>query len=466
MTLIVRRASCGVLTLSFFVSLFLSGGWTQTIEWTRQLGTGMQDKGQRVSADRFGNVYISGYTEGRLGNQSFGGFDAFLSKYDAGGTLQWTQQFGTDANEFSYGVSADDDGNVYISGSTSGSLGGPLAGITDAFISKYNASGALLWARQLGTSAADHAYGASADHSGNVYISGFTQGDMAGPNKGDYDAIVSKYNSDGELQWTRQLGTNRFENGLGVSADGLGNVYITGLTEGFLGTSFPGGDDAYLAKFNAAGTWLWTRQLGTTTYDWSGSVSADTLGNVFISGVTRGNLEGKSAGPDDAFVAKYDSDGSLQWTRQFGTVRADGSQGVAVDGSGGVYVTGITNGDLITGSRDAFVGKYDASGTLCWMRQVGSVEYEESKGISFDGSGSIYITGYTFGQLGGANQGLEDAFITKFVEVPEPNITLQMTLMIVVGFYRRRIKGGARRWGKRTSANVECSVWVVAYMRY
>ncbi len=129
----------------------------------------------------------------------------------------------------SYGVSADGLGNVYISGYTDGSLGGPNAGGTSMrFSAKYDASGTLQWTRQLGTSGSDCGYGVSADGLGNVYISGYTEGSLGGPNAGGWDAFVSKYDASGTLQWTQQLGTSELDYGGGVSADGLGNVYISG----------------------------------------------------------------------------------------------------------------------------------------------------------------------------------------------------------------------------------------------
>ncbi len=107
--------------------------------------------------------------------------------------LQWTEQLGTGSDDYSYGVSADSLGNVYITGDTTGSLGGPNAGLRDAFLAKYNASGALQWTEQLGTGSSDHSYGVSADSLGNVYISGRTDGSLGGPNAGGADAFVAKY---------------------------------------------------------------------------------------------------------------------------------------------------------------------------------------------------------------------------------------------------------------------------------
>jgi hypothetical protein len=123
--------------IGFFPLLTLKA---QNLEWVRQLESDFYDESRSVSTDSLGNVYISGYTI--LGA---GGSDAFVSKYDALGSLQWTRQLGTTGRVESYGVSADALGNVFISGTTEGSLGGPNAGhsYTDAFVSKYDASGNL-----------------------------------------------------------------------------------------------------------------------------------------------------------------------------------------------------------------------------------------------------------------------------------------------------------------------------------
>lgn len=203
----------------------------QTVDWIRQLGTSANDYSYDVSVDGMGNVFISGRTEGDLGGINAGRRDAFVSKYDINGNFDWTRQLGTAANDESYGVSADGMGNVFISGWTSGDLGGTNAGDYDAFVSKYDASGNLDWTRQLGTSAGDYSYDVSADGMGNVFISGYTLGDLGGINAGDGDAFVSKYDMNGNIEWTKQLGTSTSggqTGSTGISIDGLGNVFISG----------------------------------------------------------------------------------------------------------------------------------------------------------------------------------------------------------------------------------------------
>ena len=278
------------------------------LEWTRQLGTSAREDNYGVSADGLGNVYISGYTQGSLQGSNAGARDAFVAKYDAAGARLWIKQLGTTVDDRGWGVSADGIGNVYLAGTTAGGLQGANLGGTDAFLTKYDATGALLWTRQLGSTADDDGRNVYADGSGNVYISGFTSGSLQGSNAGLTDAFVSKYNSSGTLQWTRQLGTTSTDYSYGVTADASGNMYISGTTSGHFQGSGAITEDAFVAKYSSAGVLQWTQQLGTTTTaDRNFTVAADTLGNVFISGVTNGSLQGTNSGGFDAFVAKYDS---------------------------------------------------------------------------------------------------------------------------------------------------------------
>ena len=159
------------------------------LQWTRQLGTSGQDDGWGVSPDGLGNVYISGWTDGSLGGPNAGSSDAFVSKYNADGNLQWIRQFGTSLGDNSLDVSADDSGNVYISGGIAHNLPGqPVAG--DAFLAKYDANGNSQWMRQLGTSGTiSGGGGVSTDGLGNIYLVGETTGSLGGPNAGSYGCV-------------------------------------------------------------------------------------------------------------------------------------------------------------------------------------------------------------------------------------------------------------------------------------
>lgn len=417
-----------------------------SLQWVRQLGTRSHDVGASVSADGTGSVYISGYTAGNLGGTYAGDLDAFVSKYNAAGSLQWTRQLGASSFDVSSGVYADGMGNVFISGYTNGNLGGTYGGSADAFVSKYDAAGNLQWTRQLGSSAYDNSGGISADGLGNVYISGLTSGNLDGTGAGNNDAFVSKYDANGSLQWTRQLATLSDGSSYRVSADYQGNVYISGSTYANLGGTNAGGIDALISKYDADGNLQWTRQLGTSSDDSGYGVSADRLGNVYISGYTKGSLGGTNTGGSDVFTSKYNAAGNLQWTRQLGTSSDDFSNFVSADGLGNVYISGFTDGSLggtSGGGRDAFISKYDMAGNLQWTQQLGTSLEDAASGVWADGLNNIYISGVTYGSLGGTNAGDADAFLVKYADtVPEPGAFNFILVVLIQNFglgSRRRV---------------------------
>ena len=428
----VRPLSCFGAVLA--ISAVLSTIPRAAGNWVRQIGTSGSDSGLGLTIDQIGNVYISGSTEGSLVGQNAGLHDAFVTKFDADGSLLWTQQLGTIDNDNAEGVSSDALGNIYISGTTYGSLGGPNAGEEDAYVAKYNSNGSHQWTRQLGTNVADGGTDVSADGLGNVYISGYTRGGLGGPNPdGSYDAFVAKYGSDGSLKWTRQLVDTTW--GEAVAADGVGNVYISGFNRQTY--------NAFVAKYDANGSLLWTRQFGTSSdEEQAKGVAVDGLGNVYISGVV--DIPGPTGYiPSDAFVAKYDAAGNFQWSHQFGTTDFDHSWSVAADGLGNAYVAGST-GHNLGRLNDAFVAKYDADGSQQWFHKLGSTgSVEDSKSVATDGLGNIFLAGSTDGSFAGSSAGSFDAFVTKFSEssIPEPSTLLLAGLAVVPIVLKRRGRG-------------------------
>jgi hypothetical protein len=437
--------ACAVFCLVMTPASAYSGG-----DWSRQLGTGVDDGALAISADGLGNVYISGFTRGSLGGPNAGSGDAFVSKYDAAGSLLWTQQLGTAENDVSFAVSADVLGNVYISGVTEGDLGGPNVGTVDAFVSKYDANGDLKWTRQLGNTFDDLSWGVSADDAGNVYIVGQAFGGLFEPQEAGSDTFVSKFDAAGNLLWTREPRTSYRDILYGVSADHHGNVYATGDTAGVFGHSTRSGElDAFLIKLDEHGNSHWIRQFGTAGVDQSFGVAADDFGNVYVAGGTNGDLGGTSAGGYDAFVQGYDAAGNLRWTTQFGTSGFEQCNAIATDGLGNIYVSGFTEGELggglNAGPYDAFVSKIDARGNLVWTRMFGSNADDRSHGISTDDQGNIYLAGITLGDLFSANQGDNDVFVVKIGDaIPEPASWLQAVCATAAIIWAHRFCGSVK----------------------
>ena len=423
-----RCVFVGVYFVAFFASIALpTPARTQTIQWTRQFGSADEDGASGVAVDTTG-VYVIG-TVGVIiggalpGQTSSGGMDAFVRKYDPMGNVVWTRQFGSRGTDEAIAVAVDATG-VYVAGDTNGTLPGQTSsGFTDAFVRKYKPDGNELWTRQFAsTRGGVVAEGVAVDATG-VYVVGRTSGTLPGQDRaGGNDAFVRKYDGNGTELWTRQFGTSDSDQATGVAVDATG-VYVAGATERTIpGQIFARDTEVFVRKYDPSGTEQWIRQFGTLVTDWAEGVTVDATG-VYVVGWTSGDLGRDRAGGIDAFVRKYDANGTAQWTRQFGTTTSDRASAVAVYATG-VYVAGDINGTLPgqdrAGGSDAFVRKYDASGNAVWTRQFGSASTDWASAVAVDATG-VYVVGLTFGTLPGqTSAGRQDAFVVKLAATSAP----------------------------------------------
>lgn len=432
-----------LLAKSLFFTLVLLGGAVAlaavpTVEWVRQSGGDDSENSYSVAVDAAGNVYIGGYIRGPIEGGNTGSPDAFLAKFNSSGNQLWNKRLGTSSYELSYSIAVDAAGNAYITGFTGGSLGGVSA---SSFLAKFDSSGNELWIEQIGVGERDSSRSVAVDADGNVYISGTTDGSIGGINAGLRDAFLMKIDSNGNEQWTKQIGTAGIDIGISVAVDTTGNAYLSGYTYGDFEGVNAGLTDAFLAKFDSSGDELWTTQIGTNNDDFGISVAADAAGNVYLSGYTYGSLGGASAGGSDAFLAKFDSSGSELWAEQIGASGLDESHSVAVDAAGNAFISGRTRGSLggaNAGDMDGFLTKFDSSGSLLWTEQVGTSKYDASWSVAVDAAGYAYVTGSTYGDIGGPNAGALDAFLIKYRIVPEPTAAVMAVVAGVAGLVGRR----------------------------
>lgn len=344
--------------------------------WVRQVGaSGGHTYGQAIKTDASGNIYLTGYTDVAISGQTLqGSQDYFIAKYDTDGNLLWTREVGasggtTEGN--SIGTSLDSD--VYITGDTSvGISGQTLQGGTDYFIAKYDVSGNLIWTREVGASGGTTiGSGITVDSTfdKNVYITGRTNRGISGQTQsGDVDSFVTKYTSDGDLVNTIQFGASggTTTRGLSIVANSTcGCLYVTGSTDTAIFGSQNGRVDYFLAKYDYSLSFAWGTQVGASGgYSVGTGVSADTMGNGYIAGYTTVGISGQTQiGEENYFIAKYNSEGILQWGYQAGG--KDGTTnayGIATSPLGGSYITGISNvgvmGQSLIGNYDYFVVSY------------------------------------------------------------------------------------------------------------
>ena len=393
-------------------NITLYAKWTLKWAGTKLLGVAGKDtEAYGVATDANGNVYVAGYTTGGLdGNTLTGTTDFFLTKYDSSGTKIRTKLLGVAGKDTeAYGVATDANGNVYVAGYTTGGLdGNTLTGTTDFFLTKYDSSGTKISTKQLGTAGKKTgANGVAVDANGNVYVAGYTYGGLDGNTlMGASDYFLTKYDSSGTKVRTKQLGVaGAYTYANGVAVDANGNVYVAGITTGGLdGNTLIGAQDFFLTKYDSSGTKVRTKQLGAAGIDVIATgVAVDASNNVYVAGYTDGGLDGNIlAGSQDSFLTKYDSSGNKVSTKQLGVAGGGTSAyGVATDASSNVYVAGITTGGLdgntLTGGYDLFLTKYDSSGSKVRTKQFGAAGvYPQAFGVAVGGvDGDVFLTGYT-----------------------------------------------------------------------
>ena len=325
----------------------------------------------------------------------------------------------------------------------------------------------LDWAEQAGGTSYDIGHGIAVDGLGNSYVTGFFEnsadfGDITLTSAGGRDIFVAKYDASGALLWARQAGGGFYDCGNAVAVDGSGNSYVTGFFGGSadfgdITLNSAGYDDTFVAKYDASGTLLWATQTGGISFDRSYGIAVDVSGNSYVTGSFEdsadfGDITLNSAGAADIFVAKYDASGTLHWAKQTGGISFDRSYGIAVDVSGNSYVTGYFEGNATFGAgephettltsvdeSDIFVTKHDTSGALVWATQAGGTSIDRGYGIAVDGLGNSYVASYfegnaTFGageavQAGSihaaqaaattlTSEGISDIFVAKYGDVP------------------------------------------------
>jgi hypothetical protein len=321
---------------------------TQNVLWTMQLpmlaGTVQI---LQAAVDSAGNFLIAAMNS-----------QGFVNKYDPSGTLLWSTQGAWQIQSFVVGPQDD----VYAVGSLVSSTN---ANLTDTYIARYDASGASQWFREYPTADGESAKHITLDGAGNIYIAGTKE------LPGDPTSVVTvgflrKHDPSGTPQWTQQLGTPDENEIFDLAADPSGDIYVVGYTAGALGGPNLGEKDAVLRKYDPAGNVLWTQQFGTSKDDIAVGVRTDRAGNLYVSGITEGNLDALNAGIYDPFFRKYDPDGNLLWATQAGTAGADGIYSFALAASGNLYAAGLSSGyigsDALGGTDDAVVFKVAASG--------------------------------------------------------------------------------------------------------
>lgn len=342
-------------------------------EWEKKLETESNDIGRFIITDKNNNFYIVGETDGKLDdNISIGKRDVFIAKFNSDGQKQWLKQWGTSEDEFIHSLSINEDGDIYAIGKTSGSFDNYLnAGKYDIFLTKFNNTGDIQWTKQWGTNENDNVSFIKIINNNNIYITGWIFDGSGGYTSSDKnDIFLIKINNENEefiKQWTT------LNMVIDVTINNNEEVYVISDTESLSDeNSDIKKNNILLTKFNIKGEEQWKNNMGSSGSD--GAYSLITRNrNIYITGKTRGSFAGSSnKGETDAFLAKFDDKGDKLWIKQWGTSEMDTGQSIVIDSNGNAFVSGETMGSFDgyenESISDVFLSKFDKDGNKLWTK--------------------------------------------------------------------------------------------------
>ncbi|MGZ3864737.1 MAG: T9SS type A sorting domain-containing protein [Bacteroidia bacterium] len=399
-------------TMGYFDVFIVKYDSNGNVLWAKSAGGSLEDDGYSVSTDKAGNVFLAGYFKSStitfgtytLTNTSSNNMNLFIVKYDPNGNVLWAKNpTGTVEYAGNNIVSTDSTGNIFVTGSflsptmTLGTYtltNASAFGSPNVFIAKYDSNGNVLWAKSAGGINGTEGSAVSTDVAGNAFITGgfvdttVTFGTYTLTNHVLYhsDIFVAKYDANGNVLWAKSAGGITNEGANSISADGGGNVFITGsfnsptITFGsytLTNANNTGTDNNFfIAKYDATGSVLWAKSAGGKHGDYGYSVSADINGNAFVTGgfyvdtLTFGsfNISPPANSVDPIYIVKYDSIGNVLCASVLSS-GGDDQNGVCTDRFGNAYicsdyqapspfVVGTTSLTITHGGENIFVAKW------------------------------------------------------------------------------------------------------------
>jgi len=389
-----------------------------TQAWATYFGGPGSEQCNGLASDRNGNVYMTGSTSSTTGiafnatvqtTNGGGTNDAFLAKFNSAGTIQWSTYIGGTGNDIGYSVVCDKWRSVYLVGAT-GSATAITAGtnIFDAtengtlngFINRFDTSGNRIWGTYYGSGnfTSTYIYQASVDPAGYMYFAGQTNTSTGIASANAYqsalvgagfptNAMIGKFDSSGNRYWGTYYGAGTSQ-GFAIANDTLGNVYMSGYTSGASNiatagayqTTYAGGNDGFLVKFDTSGNNKWGTYYGGTGAETQKAITIDNFGNPMIAGFTtsaagiatvnNGTYQSTYAGGTDAYIAKFTPLGQRLWGTYFGGPNAESEYALANNANGGFYSGGFTTsptGIATTGAyqtsnlgnTDAYISRFN-----------------------------------------------------------------------------------------------------------
>lgn len=374
--------------------------------WGKQFGTDKGEYALNHIVDQNGNIYVSGKTAGDMDGINYGKNDGFITRIDSHGKIKWTKQFGTTEDEDIQWSAIDKAGCVYITGSTTGILKNKNFGKEDVFIVKYNSDGQMLWLKQFGTDSTDIGKGIYIDFKGYVYLTGTTSGKFGKSSLGKSDGFIMKLDNNGNQLFTIQFGTTGDDYSNAITGNKNSSIYVCGSTWGDLGSTNKGMMDAFTGQYTEEGSLVKFNQFGSEGFEIAMDIKVDNENSIYSGGTTSGNFGCQQIGEGDCFLTKISDDGEVLWTNQFGTKKHDGIRSIVLNDiiSDKILISGLVN----LPPAEAFIRMYNKEGSVLWEKNLIDDHKNcdaSGKDVNIDDNGYIYQLGLTSSNLFGALTG-------------------------------------------------------------
>lgn len=415
----------------------------ENIEWITHFGSATpyygSEYGQNIVADKEGNVYVSGEFSKSfiIDNRelvSNGGDDVFLAKLNPSGKVLWIKKFGGVDYDWCGGICIDENSNIFLTGTFRKQITlGDSVFISskngyDFFLTKIDENGIVIWSRAFIGEGDNSTTTITNDNNGYIFLSGyynntlkFDNYQLNGPHARS-DLFVTKLNTNGQVIWANSTRSNANNFGNSIASDKDGHLYLTGFmwdsvyfdNHLLISTNSLGLDQAFVSKIDATtGEFLWAIGGGGDGWSEGSTVAVDNNGDVVISGWYRNDVffnddsltnGGNDNGPDDIFIAKFNSQGSLKWLKTTRCNLYSGSNGLTINSNNDIFLTGYYRGlirvgvsnyqSTVSSYYDIFALKLNQDGQFKWFKSFGGDSPMNDIGYGITHyNNSIFITG-------------------------------------------------------------------------
>ena len=418
------------------------------VDWLDQFGTANYETGQKIAIDHESNIFVCGNTNGDLEGICNGKEDVWLAKYDNDGHLKWRKQFGSSEDDMPTSIAIDDEGKIYLTGWTKGSLTEENKGDVDIWLYVFNSNGQIEFQKQFGTEKYDTANKIFVDHDKNIYLAGRTNGCLGDETFGEFDAWLGKYDSKGNIQWINQFGTDLDDNTASIKLS-LDKQYLIAAGEM--------DQNVWIARYSLSGNCQWIESFGTSEgndsivdilllssgniiiggntdwgvircYDgidcsecpWIHYFGNEWRDNCINSGYCSSVYKNKDL-PDDSWLAEFHSDGTFQTAYKLEDASAMSSMAPLRDCDAKGIDDRVLALAIDTKENCFFALDYDGKPLIVqYNTQKDIIALDEITSdaelndLIVDTSGNLFSTGSTYKLIATQNLGSNDVWIAKY----------------------------------------------------